>query len=101
MAEGSGITIYPNPATEVIFFSQPSAAYVYSMDGSLVIPSASAVNSLDVTSLVKGSYVVKTVTDSKVSTQIIIKKSFKIIFENFITNASVIIITEAFFIPAV
>ena len=74
VAEGSGITIYPNPATEVIFFSQPSAAYVYSMDGSLVISSASAVNSLDVTSLVKGSYVVKTVTDSKVSTQIIIKK---------------------------
>ena len=68
------ISIYPNPTTDIINFTIPSIVKIYGIDGSVILSSSVEVSSFDVTSLSKGSYIVKTIAGSQIATQIIIKK---------------------------
>ncbi|MEE1177242.1 MAG: T9SS type A sorting domain-containing protein, partial [Paludibacteraceae bacterium] len=68
------ISIYPNPATDVITVTNEgvNSVAVYSVAGSLVASSES--NVVNVANLVKGIYVVKANTEAGVITGQIIKK---------------------------
>lgn len=69
------VVIYPNPAENVIYVNSNDSAKVeiYSLSGALV-RSVSDSNSVDISSLMRGTYVVKVTTDTKVSYTKLIKK---------------------------
>jgi hypothetical protein len=52
-------TIYPNPVSEILFFSMETDYWIYSLSGSLQLAGKRATKS-DLSALPKGLYVVKT-----------------------------------------
>ena len=56
--------IYPNPATEVIFFSENVITEIYSLTGSLLLKSNEFNDSFYINSLQTGSYIIKIKTES-------------------------------------
>lgn len=69
------ISIYPNPATESITINSDNvkAVNVYSITGALVV-SVKGENSIDVSHLMSGDYIVKVATDNTITTHKLIKK---------------------------
>lgn len=74
----SKLTLYPNPVTNTIFLSSSNQRIekveIYNMTGALVKSIGKDVESIDVSNLSLGSYLVKVTTDQGTSTQKIIKK---------------------------
>lgn len=67
------VNVYPNPVTDVLYFSLPCDVQVYSLDGKQLLDVA-GVTSVDVTGLNSGVYVVKTVTAGETSFCKVLKK---------------------------
>lgn len=76
--QASKLTLYPNPVADQLFLSSSDQKIanvaIYSLTGALVKSSSKEVESIDVSNLNTGSYLVKITTDQGTSTQKIIKK---------------------------
>lgn len=72
------LTIYPNPATDQLYFSSSNQRIenvsIYSLTGALVKTESNVTESVDVSNLNTGSYLVKVTTDQGSFTQKILKK---------------------------
>ena len=70
--ENSDVSIYPNPSSDKVSISttENSAIYVYSMNGQLMIQkeNISGVYPMDISELNNGTYIIKIVSDSKITT---------------------------------
>ena len=78
MAENPKFSLYPNPVTSKLFLSSSNykieKVMIYSITGALVKSSTNDIESIDVSNLNAGSYLVKVTTDQGLFTQKIIKK---------------------------
>ena len=65
--------LYPNPVIDVLNLENVDAAWIFSLDGTLV-RSVSNVNSVNLSDLAAGTYIVQTETNNVTRTQKIVKK---------------------------
>lgn len=65
--------LYPNPVVDVLNLENVDAAWIFSLDGTL-LRSVRNVNSVNLSDLVAGTYIVKTETNNVTRTQKIVKK---------------------------
>jgi len=76
--QASKLTLYPNPVTNQLFLyssdQKIANVAIYSLTGALVKSSSNEAESIDVSNLNTGSYLVKVTTDQGTFTQKIIKK---------------------------
>ena len=76
--QASKLTLYPNPVTDQLFLSSSDQKIenvaIYSLNGTLVKNIKNVVESIDVSNLTAGSYLVKVTTDQGSFTKKIIKK---------------------------
>ncbi|MGQ7945416.1 pectate lyase family protein [Flavobacterium sp. WC2509] len=77
-AQGPKLTLYPNPVTDQLYFSNTDQRIenvtIYNLLGSIVKTTSNVSESVDVSNLKTGSYLVKVTTDQGSTTQKIIKK---------------------------
>jgi len=71
----ASVSVFPNPATDYINFSDDVSVTIYSLAGKIVLASNNYVSHLDISSLYKGIYIVetKTVEGYKAITKVIVK----------------------------
>jgi pectate lyase len=77
VAETSKLTLYPNPVSSELNISSDKTIQkveVYNLSGSLVNAQKGNSNTLDMSNLSNGSYLLKVFTENSVTTKIIIKK---------------------------
>jgi pectate lyase len=76
--QAAKLTLYPNPVTDQLYLSSSDQKIknvtIYSLNGSLVKSIKNEVDSIDVSDLTSGNYLVKVTTDQGSFTQKIIKK---------------------------
>jgi hypothetical protein len=68
------ISIYPNPAKNVLYFNIETSFEIVDLQGKTVLKSEKAVNSVNISDLRSGFYFVKTSTEKGISVQKIIKE---------------------------
>lgn len=73
VANGNAVTAYPNPATDILYFSNECDAEVFGVNGS-VVATVKGATSIDVTALPAGIYFVKATTAEGSSVVKVIKK---------------------------
>lgn len=70
----TALQVYPNPCVDNLYLSEAGSVQVYTLDGVLVLQQVQAQQTVDMSVLPQGSYVVKVTTATGVSTKQILKK---------------------------
>ncbi|WP_202701594.1 T9SS type A sorting domain-containing protein [Flavobacterium sp. UGB4466] len=77
-SKASKVILYPNPASNVLYFSESAQSIekvqVYNMSGTLVKSVGKNVESIDVSNLISGTYLVKVYTNEGSFNQTVLKK---------------------------
>ncbi|CAI2766203.1 pectate lyase family protein [Flavobacterium collinsii] len=76
--KASKVILYPNPVADVLYFSESNQVvekvFLYNMSGNLVKTSGKETKSMDLSTLISGTYLLKVVTTDGSFTQTVLKK---------------------------